>query len=263
MLQTFGVQLVKGKTKEMRIIGLFAYIIISCIFVLIFKPYYLYSIIIVLVPPSLANYLWVKRSRAKILTFALVATFIFAPPVELALRLVDAWDVQSILPRIFGLIPIENMIFAFLNFFWVLTFYEYFVDKDTKNTISSKFKYLIDLFVFFSSLIMILYYISPLLLKTNYIGFSVIILIIPAILIFRRNVSLLKKTILVTIFFAIVFFIYEIVSLYVGSWWWPGKYYLPTVIFGKIFPIDDVIVWYFLSTPALIGGYEYFMDDNK
>lgn len=27
---------------------------------------------------------------------------------------------------------------------------------------------------------------------------------------------------------------------------------------AKKFPIDDVIIWYFLSTPVLIGGYEYF-----
>lgn len=255
--------LVKGKYKQIRLISLFVYIIISCLFVLFYKPYYLFSIIIVLVPPSLANFLWVKRSRVKILIFALVATAIFAPPVELALRLVDAWDVQSIMPRVFGLIPIENMIFAFLNFFWVLTFYEYFVDKDTKDAISSKYKYLIYLFVFFSALVMILYYISPLLLKTNYIAFSLIILVIPMILIFWKNVSLLKKTILTTMFFAIVFFIYEVVSLYIGSWWWPGEYYLPVMMFGKIFPIDDVIVWYLFSTPALIGGYEYFMDDDK
>lgn len=179
------------------------------------------------------------------------------------LRLVNAWDVQSTLPRIMEVVPPENLIFAFLNFFWVLSFYEYFVDRDINSKISKMFKYLIDLFVFFAALVLIIYHIDPYLLTLNYFGAAVAILIIPAILIFAKNTHLLTKSILPTIFFAIVFFVYEIVSLYIGSWWWPGDYYLPITVFGKIFPLDDVVIWYFLSTPALIGGYEYFMDDDK
>jgi hypothetical protein len=164
---------------------------------------------------------------------------------------------------VFTVVPLENILFAFLNFFWVLTFYEYFVDRAKKDKISPKFKYLIDLFVFFAALVFILYFISPALLQTNYFGAALIILVIPAVLIFWKNLHLLKKSILPTMFFAIVFFVYELVSLYIGSWWWPGEYYLPVHVFGKVFPIDDVIIWYILSTPALIGGYEYFMDDDK
>ncbi len=255
--------LLNSKEKERRIFYLFAYIIFACILVLLLKPYYLYSILIVLVPPSIANFLWLKRSRTKILIFSIVAAFIFAPPVELVLRLVDAWDVQSIIPRVFGLIPIENMIFAFLNFFWVLTFYEYFVDKDTKEHISNKYRILIYIFVTFASIILVLYYIHPILLRTNYFGASILILIIPMLFIYFKHIPLLKKTILTTIFFAIIFFIYELVSLYIGSWWWPGEYYFPIIVFNQVFPIDDIIIWYFLSTPALIGGYEYFMDDYR
>jgi hypothetical protein len=195
--------------------------------------------------------------------FSLAATLIFAPPVELALRMVDAWDVQSIFYRPFGLIPLENMLFAFLNFFWALAFYEYFVDRDTKRGVSPRFKYLVDLFIVFAVIVFGLFAFTPDLLKTSYMGMSVIILIIPALLIFWQNPHLLRKSILPTVFFAIVFFVYEIVSLKIGSWWWPGEYLLPTHIFGKVFPIDDVVIWYFLSTPALIGGYEYFADDDQ
>jgi hypothetical protein len=92
---------------------------------------------------------------------------------------------------------------------------------------------------------------------------SVPILIIPSLLIFYHKPKLIKKTILPTIFFALVFFVYELTSLLIGSWWWPGEYLWPITIFGHIFPLDDVIIWYFLSTPTLIGGYEIFMDDGK
>ena len=75
-----------------------------------------------------------------------VSALLFAPTVELASRLADVWDVQTIFPRPFGEIPLENILFAFINFFWVLSFYEYFVDKDITSVISKRFKYLIGLY---------------------------------------------------------------------------------------------------------------------
>jgi hypothetical protein len=247
--------------KKLKLIGLFIYVLIACIIVYIIKPTYLLSIIIVLVPPAIVNFLWLKNSRKKVLIFSIVSTLLFAFAIELSSRLANTWDVQSILPRLFGLIPLENMLFAFLNIFWVLSFYEYFVDKDTTIKVSNKFKYLIILFCLFSLIIFSLYFYNPATIKMNYFTTAIIILIIPSVIIFSRRPRLLKKTILPTLFFAIVFFIYEIVSIKIGSWWWPGEYFKTFIIFGKVFPLDDVIIWYFLSTITLIGGYEFFADD--
>jgi hypothetical protein len=97
----------------------------------------------------------------------------------------------------------------------------------------------------------------------NYFTIATIILIIPSAILFGKKPQLLKKTILPTLFFAIVFFIYEIVSLKIGSWWLPGEYLKKFIIFGKVLPLDEIIIWYFLSTITLIGGYEFFADDNK
>jgi hypothetical protein len=155
------------------------------------------------------------------------------------------------------------MLFAFLNIFWVLSFYEYFVDKDTTIKISNKFKYLVILFCLFSLIIFSLYFYNSIYIKMNYFVTAIVILIIPSIIIFSKKPVLLKKTILPTFFLAIIFFIYEIVSINIGSWWWPGEYIKTFTIFGKIFPLDDVIIWYFLSTITLIGGYEFFADDWK
>jgi hypothetical protein len=248
--------------KWWRLALLLCYVIVACAVVFFLHPDYIVSILIVLVPPSIANFLWLRKAQWKILIFSLAATLLFAPPIELVLRLVDAWDVQSVFFRPFGLIPLENMLFAFLNFFWGLSFYEYFADKETRK-VSGKFKYLLGLYLIFATIIYSLYFYGPSFLKTSYFGMSVLILVIPATLIFWQNPHLLKKTILPTIFFALVFFIYEMVSLAIGSWWWPGEYMFSFQVFGKPFPLDDVIIWYLLSTPALIGGYEYFIDDDR
>jgi hypothetical protein len=86
---------------------------------------------------------------------------------------------------------------------------------------------------------------------------------LPGVILFYFRPKLLKKVWLPTVFFALVFFVYEVVSLLVGSWWWPGNYLLSISILGHTFPLDDVIIWYILSTPVLIAGYEFFADDKK
>jgi len=252
-----------NRLKKIRLISLFLYVLLALATIWLIKPAYIFSIIIVLVPPSLINFLWLKNSRGKILIFSLLSALLFAPPIELMARLLNVWDVSSIFVRPFGLIPIENMLFAFLNFFWVLCFYEYFIDRDKKEPINQKLKYLIALYVVFAALIYSLYFYDRQLAAANYITIAVMTLVIPGFLIFRHNPKLLKKTIIPILFFALVFFLYELISLKLGSWFWPGKYLWPINLGGQIFPLDDVIIWYFLSTPVLIGGYEFFVDNDK
>lgn len=249
--------------KWSKIASLFLYVVVACGGVFVFRPTYLLSICIVLVPPALVNFFWLKRERKKVLIFSLLATFLFAPPVELMARLTNAWDVQSVLWRPLGLIPLENMLFAFLNFLWGLSFYEYFVDRDRSRRFSRRFTFIMILFVVFASLIFGLFVYDRALVSLSYAWLAVPTLIIPAVLIFGRNPRLLPKTIVPTLFFAGVFALYELISLLIGSWWWPGEYLLPMHIFGHMFPLDDVLIWYLLSTPVLIGGYEFFVDDDK
>ncbi len=252
-----------SKNKKIKIAGLLLYVLLACLFVFYFKPIYILSILMVLVPPSVINFLWLKNSKLKVLTFSLVSVLLFAPPIELMARLKDVWDVTSVFPRLFGLIPLENMLFAFLNFFWVLSFYEYFTDKDLPTKIDKKFKYLVIIFIIFSIIIFSLFSYNRNIVGANYFTLAFVSLIIPSIIIFYKKPCLIKKTFLTTIFFAIVFFVYELISLKVGSWFWPGEYLFPIIIWGELFPLDDIIIWYFLSTPALIGGYEFFADDFK
>lgn len=249
--------------KQKKLLLLLTYVFLSSLVVMFIRPYYFYSILLVLLPPTLANFFWLKHSKLKILIFSVLTTLIFAPPLELATRLMNVWDVQSIFPRPFGLIPLENMLFAFINFFWGVSFYEYFVDADRGSRISGRFRYLLSLYIIMAALVYLLYFLNPQLIAASYFAMAVPTLILPGIIIFAIKPRLLKKAVLPTLFFALVFFVYEMVSLQVGSWWWPGEYLLSMRINGNIFPLDDIIIWYFLSTPVLIGGYEIFVDDSK
>lgn len=250
------------RQNRIKILFLFLYVICAVGVVYFVRPLYVISILIVFGPPSLINFLWLKKSRFKIVIFSLAATILFSPPVELMTRMADAWDVASVFPRLFGYIPLENMLFAFFNFFWVLCFYEYFIDHDTSKKISKRFVVLLCIYILFAVSIFTLFFYKQSIIRVNYYMMSVPILILPSLAIFFRYPKLLKKTVVPTIFFAAVFFIYEMVSMYIGHWWWPGSYLYTFNIAGMVFPLDDVIIWYLLSTPTLIGGYEFFADDT-
>lgn len=252
-----------NKDKLHKLIFLSLYLILALGLVLILKPIYIISITIVLAIPTLINFSWLKKSRWPVFLFSILSAILFAPPVELMARIVNVWDVQSIFYRPFGLIPIENMIFAFLNFLWALSFYKYFIENDKATVINKRFKYLVSLYIVFDILIFGLYFYNPILVGANYFLIALIILIIPGLLLFIKNPKIFKKTISTTIFFAILFFLYELVSLKIGSWFWPGNYWLTLHILGQNMPLDDIIIWYFMSTPVLIAGYEFFIDDNK
>lgn len=182
-----------NQIQNHRLIILGLYILLALIADWTIKPNYLISIIIVLGIPSLINFIWLKNSRGQILIFSLLSALLFAPPIELLARLANIWDVSSIFIRPLGLIPLEDILAAFLNLFWVLCFYKYFIDGDSKVATSKKFKYLIALYLIFSGVVYSLFFYNRQLLATNYITIAIITLIIPGILIFRNNLKLFQK----------------------------------------------------------------------
>ncbi len=252
------------KNNKNLIFLLFLYVFLASVLVYLIKPSYCLAILMVLGVPSVINYFLLKNGKFKILIFSVLTTLLFAPPIELMARLADAWDVASVFFRPFSLIPLENMLFAFLNFFWVLSFYEYFLDSQKERLdFNKRFKVLIFLYLLLSLIVYGLFFYNSSYITLDYHILALFFLLPPFFILAFKNPKLIKKTLLPTLFFALVFFIYESVSLMIGHWWWPGDYLWPVNFNGMVFPIDDVLIWYLLSTPTLILGYEFFVDDNK
>jgi hypothetical protein len=250
--------------KPLIMLAFFLYVLMASLLVYLLEPPYYLAICIVLAVPALFNFFLLKKGKTKILIFSLVTTFLFAPPIELMARLANAWDVASVFVRPFGLIPLENMLFAFLNFFWILSFYEFFLDTQEESLdLNKKFKVLSLLYFSLSVVVYGLFFFNSDIIKTDYHILALIFLVPILVILGFKTPRLIKKTLIPTAFFALVFFVYELISLLIGHWWWPGYYLWPISISGIIFPIDDIVIWYFLSTPALLLGYEFFADDNK
>jgi hypothetical protein len=244
--------------KQKVLLFLLIYWLAALLSLFLWRPNYLFSIFIVLALPTLAVWLSLKNSRGRVFVFALFSLLLFAPPLELMARLANAWDVASVLPRLWGLAPIENLFFAWFNFWLGLSLYEFFNPEKSKGKMSKRFYWLIGLYVGFFITVAILFKINPAWVTFDYYKVAILAVLIPLTFFVWWWPALLKKSFKTTLILGTVFFVYEIIALQFGYWWWPGKYLWPIMIEGKIFPIDDVIFWYILSTPALIGGYEFF-----
>ena len=244
--------------KNTKLILLSLYLVFAITLVWFLKLTYLPSLLIIFYIPALINFLWLQNNRLKILFFSFLALIFFAPPVELLGRGANVWQVQTIFPQLLGLLPLENFLFAFINFFWVLCFYEYFSADNKPYLISKKIWALLGLYWLMDFFVFVYYINSDNFSGLNYHWLALPILVIPFVFIFYNQPKLLPKTIKTTLFFFFLLFSYELIALLLCHWWWPGNYLLPLDFFGNIFPLDDVIIWHLLSTPVLIGGYEYF-----
>ncbi|MEI8361452.1 MAG: hypothetical protein WCG01_04955 [bacterium] len=249
--------------KISNIAILLTYTMVSIFCVYLIKPHYFYSILLVLMPPMLLTFSWHKKHDVvEILSFSLITTLFFAVPIELIARLNNIWDVDSIFYRPFNLLPLENLLFAFINFAWVIAFDQYLFTsiKHPRQLMNKRLSFLFGLYLTLFIMTFSLFIYEPSVLNFSYFTLSLPILIFPLVFFIFKKPKLLAQSLHSTIFFAIILFVYEAVSLKTGSWWWPAKNYLfSTHLFGQIFPLDDVLIWYLISTPVLVTSYRYFV----
>ena len=66
----------------------------------------------------------------------------------------------------------------------------------------------------------------------------------------------------VSLFF--VFFVFEFVGVTFNYWIFPGHDYLGMVnVFGRTFPLEEIIFWMFFYPATIAAYYEEFVDDKK
>lgn len=247
----------KSKLKDFYV--LIALYILGLIFISIVKTTYLENILIVYLPGLLYSFYHLHKSRRKVFLFGL-CSLLFIVPVEILARMTDSWDVASTLPRILGIAPLENVVYALVNIIYPLAFYEVFYDGDRNRKISSRWKILIALYLTLFIVTFVTYFTNPALLNFNYwvLGAIIIVPVLGLMLIYKRHI--LKRLLVPAIIFGAMYFAHELISMNIGHWWWPGDYLFPIIIDGLTYPLEDFIIWIIFSNIAVISGYEVLWD---
>ncbi|MBL7154995.1 MAG: hypothetical protein ISS88_00620 [Candidatus Portnoybacteria bacterium] len=222
-------------------------------------PYYDYLVILLM--PVLATFITIYFHTSQVVSLLL---FFILPSIYLTIRdprfikkgliiilcsipftiIVDyfaikdgSWWVYTIFPvRFLNGIPIEDFIWVASWFYFIIIFYEYFIDQSHRvkdSPINKRYKYLIIgwflallifafLFMFFEKYLVIPYF---------YFVSMVILGVIPLFLLFLKRPSLLYKYSKAIIYFFSINLLHEISALSTSQWYFPGEHFIGWVQF--------------------------------
>lgn len=166
--------------------------------------------------------------------------------------------------KIFDLIPFDVVIWYFLWVFFILTFYEHFIEGKEKDVISHHFRY-----AFVPSVISIVTVITIYLTKANLLTIPYTYLVLGLvtmptfIYIIWRRPRIIKKILTANIFYAALFLTFEVVALRLDQWRFPGQYLMKVGLLGVHFPLEEFFYWILISGCVILAFFEHWVDDER
>ncbi|MEK7099017.1 MAG: hypothetical protein AAB916_00695 [Patescibacteria group bacterium] len=247
---------------------------------LIYSAFILPPVVLGSSPPLVLNVGWfllpslylIARRKKNIpeILFGTVFIGLLAFSLDIFLFHNHAWEpfASSFSFRIFG-VPPEEMLWFFLHIFFILVFYEHFIDdgrigkfRITRGAVSlavfSTMAFVCVLFGIFT---------FPAASRINYAyGIMGALSMIPILVYFLSNrKAFLRKLAPLLVFFFIFALVMEIRAVQYGLWSFTDmQNYIGTVtLFSALFPIEEIIFWMTLGPSVAIGYYELFADDGR
>lgn len=217
-----------------------------------------------------AVYLSYKKRKA--IKKSLIFAFLFSIPFTIIINLFAVNDQSWYVPitvfklRILNLVPIEDLIWGFLLVYFVIIFYEYFLDKKVqKEKQNKKFVYFFGILNLLLALCLLIFALIPSLrLPYFYLWGGICLLLVPTILFLTSFPNFISRFVKVGIYFFGVFLLLEITGLQRNQWVFPGKNFIGWVtLFGHSFPFEEFLFFISLAAVAVLSYYEFFSDDQK
>lgn len=257
------------KKEKIDLIILLIFPIIASLISLLFRLNAFISVIIFLVVPGAFLSFRVPKYIKKSLIFSAVTSL----PIIIVLDYVAHVNLQWVIPssvcpfRLFGLVTLEVMMWAFFLTYYMIMFYECFLDKHvTKKLWNTKMKYLAILLLSILSIFVFVFFSFPYLLKIPYfyLIFGIFLILIPILIELFRHPNLSSKFFKAGAYFFYMSFIYEVTALKLGWWFFPGTEFIGWIkVFGVSFPFEELFFWLMLLAIACLSYYEFFDDDEK
>lgn len=253
-------------TRKLELIGIFVYFFIAAFAVHFFHLNYLASTLISFIPLSL--YLTLRRLRLfrKVFLYSLGVSIPVVFIVDYIATVSGSWWEASMFQfKFLGVVPIETVIWAFLYVYFIIYFYEYFMDRRTNLVnFSPKIKYLAafliaSLALFGAALISGH---GALIISYFYTKFAIVFFVLVPLVTLTKHPALIKKVFVQGVYFAVAQLVMEFAAIEGNVWGFPGHYIGMISFAGVRFPVEELL-WILLCVPAMICLYEVFADNAK
>lgn len=181
-----------------------------------------------------------------------------------------AWYDSSIFSwRIMNGIPIEDFLWTATWFAYILSVYEFFIDRPhSKNDthISRRWKSLVGSWFLALFLFLPLYFVfgERLHIPYFYLIFTTVLGMVPLVSVIYLRPRILLKLVALGVYFFFVSIIHELSALHTGQWIFPGSNVVGWVVLGPFrFPIEEFISFMMLGSLYVVSYYELFVDDRR
>lgn len=267
---------VSNKYKIFDLIILVFIPLISGFVVIYFRLNFLLSTISFFCPPIALLLLKNKFNLKKIFIFSLLFSFPVAFIFDYLVSLDYGWIMTetSFSYRLLDVIVLEQFLWGFFCTLYLILFYEHFFDKREKYFLfryffknrNKEFEYFSILMFSIVLLVIFLSFTRPDILKIDYsyILLGVIFGVIPLSLFLVKFPNFFYRFTGITLYFLFLAVIIEYAGLEVGHWVFPGQHYIGKInFFGNLIPLEEILIYFIVSPPAVLSYYEYLYDDRK
>lgn len=169
--------------------------------------------------------------------------------------------------RFFGQVPIEDLVLAFFNFYIVIVYYEYFLDKHfSKILLPHRLIKLLVLILIAMAVFLLLYLFLPNKLYIPYFYFLVgfVVFLIPVCIQLARYPKFTAKFFYSASYFFYLTLIYEITAQKLNLWIFPSHQVIGWVSMFKIsFPFEELFFWIAISSMTILTAFERFEEGEK
>lgn len=254
--------------KKLDIVLLILFPIISVALSLALKANFLTSTLLFFGLPSLWFSLRTPAQVKKTFLFALIFSIPFVIFTDYIAVSDRSWFVPStVFPvRLLGLVPIEDLIWAFFLVYSVVIFYEHFLDKGKHELVDKRMKYLFWPLITLLLVFFITLFTRPelLVIPYAYLWIGVILILLPSITFLSFFPRLLSKYVKTASYFFLLALLFELTGLELNQWTFPGNNFIGWVeLFGYRFPFEEFFFWFVMSAIGILSYYEFFDDDRK
>ena len=214
---------------------------------------------------SVRNFEHVRKSA----TFSLYTSIPAIIVIDYIAHATGQWLIpESILPwRLFGYVSIEVIFWAFLNFYAVVIFYEYFLAHHHSKRIWNRRGRQLLVFILGASLMFLtLFFVYPSALSIPYfyLLFGVLLILLPIVKELTDHPKLLTNFLITAVYFFYLSFLYEITALKLDWWSFPSEQFIGKVtLLGVTFPFEELLFWLMLFAMAVLVFYEHFTGNLK